>query len=61
MNLFFRVLLCVALAQMAWGDTVHLKDRGTEINGTVTFSNGTFRSWRCSREVRDRSPLAAME
>jgi hypothetical protein len=42
MNLIFRVLLCVAFAQMAWGDTVHLKERGTEINGTVTFSNGIF-------------------
>jgi hypothetical protein len=30
------------LAQFAWADTVHLRGRGSEINGTVTFSNGVF-------------------
>ncbi len=42
MNLIFRALLCFAFMQLAWGDTVHLRDRGSEINGTVTFSNGIF-------------------
>jgi hypothetical protein len=42
MNLVFRVLLCVVFAQTAWADTAPLKERRTEIDGTVTFSNGVF-------------------
>lgn len=42
MSLAIRVLLFVALTEAAWGDTVHFSNRGSEINGTVTFSNGVF-------------------
>src|SRR5882762_4123186 len=43
MKVIFSVIVGIAFLHVAWADTVVLKSGGAQINGTVTFSNGSFR------------------
>jgi len=43
MKLLVAYVIGTAFAAVGFADTVHLRNRGAEVNGTVTFSNGIFR------------------
>jgi hypothetical protein len=43
MKMLVAWVIGTCCAGVGLADTVHLKNRGAEINGTVTFANGVFR------------------